>query len=90
MLLGRALKSGERHLLDSNFYVDNQAAYAPNIASIAADYKYRLIQDGLTFESDDSFDHVVIAPGQVIDLTLEIYDNEGRLYSDENDAVCTI
>ena len=90
VLLGRALQSHESHLVDTNSYVDNYAPYAPNIASIPADYKYKLVQNGKTFYSDDSYNHIVIAPGQVIDLTLFIYDNEGRLFSDENEAVCTI
>ena len=32
----------------------------------------------------------MIAPGQVFDLTVEIYDNEDRLFNDENDVACTV
>ena len=38
--------------------------------------------------SGDQNDGIIIAPGQLIDLTLELYDNEGRLFNDDNDAVC--
>ena len=33
---------------------------------------------------------LVFAPGQPINLRIVIFDVEGRVYADENDAVCTV
>ena len=65
------------------------AAYGPDIASYPASYKFIFTQNGNEFESDQG-DQVIFAPGQDSDLTVEIYDLEGRLFKDENEAICSI
>ena len=74
---------------DTNVYRDNEAAYAPDLASYAASYKFILRQNGNEFESEKG-EQVIFAPGQDIQLTVEIYDLEGRLFRDENQAICNI
>ena len=50
---------------------------------------YTFTQNGNRYSLNET-DYVEIAPGQVLDLTVEIFDQEGRLCEDENDAVCTL
>lgn len=74
---------------DTNVFEGNQAVYAPDIASYPNSYKFTFSQNGNLFKSINE-DQVVFAPGQDIDLTVEIYDNEGRLFNDENEAICNV
>lgn len=44
-------------------------------------------QEALDVTSSQS---VVFAPGQLIKGTISLIDAEGRIYRDENDAICTL
>ena len=74
---------------DTNSYQNNDAAYGADFASVPSYYTYEFIQNGKTYKSDE-LDDVIFAPGQDLVLKLRIFDNEGRLYADENDAVANI
>ena len=52
--------------MDTNTYRGNEAAYAPDLASIAASYKYKFIQNGVELGGDNPDDEVIFAPGQDI------------------------
>ena len=92
--------SGRRHLsqrgllesatsLDTNVYSGNQAAYGNDIASYPMTYRYIFGQNSEEIAANLN-ETVVFAPGQALDLSVEVYDREGRLFRDENDAVCTL
>lgn len=82
----RGLADEETRIVDSNTYIGNMAAYGSDIASYPFFYKYNFTQNGNTFETDE----VEIAPGQALSLTVKLYDLEGRICLDEDDAVCTL
>lgn len=75
--------------VDTNTYLDNFAAYGDDIASYPIGYMYTFTQNGKRYALNET-DYVEMAPGQTLDLFVEIFDQEGRLCEDENDAVCTL
>ena len=67
-LSGRRILSDRslQDAVDTNTYRGNEAAYAPDLASIAASYKYKFIQNGVELGGDNPDDEVIFAPGQDI------------------------
>ena len=85
ILSDRALQDG---YVDSNTYRNNSAAYGSDIASYAFSYTYRYMQ--VQEENKQEAENMVFAPGQKISIIVKLLDKEGRLFSDEKNAVCNI
>jgi len=79
----------EPEIVDTNSYVDNFAVQSAEIASYPGSFEYIFEQNNKTFSSANQ-DEVIFAPGQDLKFIIEIYDQEGRLMSDEQDASCTV
>jgi len=89
---GRRLQSSGSpggNVRDTNVYRNNKAAYANDIASYPASYQYSISQNGFDYSSKKG-EEIVFAPGQDLVLTVELYDREGRLFNDEQDASCSL
>ena len=67
---------------DTNSYVNNKAVQSDSIASYPGFIQYIFFQNNDTFSSAEG-EEVVFAPGQDLKLSIEIYDQEGRLANDE-------
>ena len=83
-------------LNDTNIYESNSAVYGDNIASYPKYLSFNLshhedIHDEFSYIDTHSAENVIhMAPGQKINLTVTIYDLEGRIYVDENEAVANV